>query len=315
LCDVPEVCNGISNACPADGFNSNAVLCRAALSECELQAICSGMNASCPPNPLKTFGTLCGTPPLACENQAVCTGTSASCPSKTLKSGILCGAPASACETQGACNGATPFCPGNAPKPSGTTCNSTYQCTGSVCPASCSSISPNCASDATCVLGACVHAHLMFLSSTTVPGGIGVGQMNAICASLAGGAGLPNAFGFKALVSAGSVPAFDAVPSTGAFILAGSKTLVANDRADLFDGTITVPISTDENGNPMPTGAGDAWTGSQQNGMTSSSCVDWTSNSAVHSGTVGSSGSTNANWVNAVSQPCSTPTHLYCFGP
>jgi hypothetical protein len=153
----------------------------------------------------------------------------------------------------------------------------------------------------------------MFVTSTTIPSGVGVAQMHSFCAISASSAGLPNASNFKALISTTTNSAASILPDVGSFILVGSKAVIANDKADLLDGTIAIPISRSQTGAPQ--NASPVWTGSQTNGALSSNCNDWTSNMAVSTGVTGASSITNSSWINAFSQSCNFTANLYCFGP
>jgi hypothetical protein len=86
VCDVPEVCNGVSTTCPLpDVFQPNTTLCRAAGANatCDPAEYCTGSAASCPANnypvnstPCNNMVGLCGE---TCTN-GVC-GGGVACPS------------------------------------------------------------------------------------------------------------------------------------------------------------------------------------------------------------------------------------------
>jgi hypothetical protein len=155
----------------------------------------------------------------------------------------------------------------------------------------------------------------MFVTSSTVPANGGIAQMHMACASFAGAAGLPNSANFKALISTSVTNAKDILPDAGAFALVGSKAIVANDKSDLLDGTIAVPISKNQNGSTQT--ATYVWSGSQVNGTYSSpnACADWTTISNLVSGVTGASGNSDYLWINGSAQGCNLPANLYCFGP
>jgi hypothetical protein len=99
--------------------------------------------------------------------------------------------------------------------------------------------------------------------------------------------------------------------------------LIATDRADLGDGSISAPINVDENGS----GGVSAWvfTGSTASGTVSGpgtasggNCVGWTQGCGVCFGDhwyahVGKSDRTNDDWVEGGNLFCSNASRIYCF--
>ena len=59
LCDVAEVCNGVSATCPADSAAGAFVECRPAGDECDPAENCDGTNTACPVDVLEPDGTAC----------------------------------------------------------------------------------------------------------------------------------------------------------------------------------------------------------------------------------------------------------------
>jgi hypothetical protein len=47
-CDVPESCNGLTTACPVDGFLPATTTCRASAGVCDPAEQCLGSSAACP---------------------------------------------------------------------------------------------------------------------------------------------------------------------------------------------------------------------------------------------------------------------------
>lgn len=48
MCDVAELCNGSSKACPANGFEPATTECRASTNACDFAELCTGISAACP---------------------------------------------------------------------------------------------------------------------------------------------------------------------------------------------------------------------------------------------------------------------------
>ena len=89
---------------------------------------------------------------------------------------------------------------------------------------------------------------------------------------------------------------------------------IADDWADLVDGSLDNPISVDESGNPV---SSEVWTDTNSSGGTTnqlSDCEDWTSSSAQSSpGGVGLSTVTNDDWTAVYTKVCNAQLRLYCF--
>lgn len=97
-------------------------------------------------------------------------------------------------------------------------------------------------------------------------------------------------------------------------------TVVANDKADLTDGSLDAPINRDESDNgPVE---GNVWTGTIADGTGGGvgTCTVWTTNDPGTRGRVGNSAETDQKWsdlgegdVNTGGNSCDTLNHLYCF--
>jgi hypothetical protein len=92
-------------------------------------------------------------------------------------------------------------------------------------------------------------------------------------------------------------------------------TVIANDWADLTDGTLAAPIDVTESGATTgPPGNAIAWTGTNSDGSAASSnCAGWTSNAASDPGLVGAPGFTSSFWSSALAGACNSSARLYCF--
>ena len=95
---------------------------------------------------------------------------------------------------------------------------------------------------------------------------------------------------------------------------------IANDKGDLLDGSISVPINLNETGG---TNSGFVFTGSNASGSsygssTNGLCVGWTRGCGVCYGNhfyaqVGRADRSNDDWVDVGWVKCHTGSHLYCF--
>jgi hypothetical protein len=48
VCDVAEACNGVDDACPADGFVPASLTCRGSSAACDPSETCTGVSPLCP---------------------------------------------------------------------------------------------------------------------------------------------------------------------------------------------------------------------------------------------------------------------------
>ena len=160
----------------------------------------------------------------------------------------------------------------------------------------------------------------VFVTSTTTTGNIqhdgltGLAAADSICNERASSAGLPGTY--MAWLSSGSASARDRLDCTHddvPFVRVDGVT-VANDWADLVDGSLTARINRDENGKLYQGWGVQVWTGTYNSGAA------WTINGGRHcSGWTSTSGngrfgwSNNAGWTQQNDAPCSGGKRLYCF--
>ena len=85
---------------------------------------------------------------------------------------------------------------------------------------------------------------------------------------------------------------------------------MANNKADLIDGTIDNPINRDQNNNAV-TASTEVWTGTHSNGTRDATCTSWTSTSV--NGDVGNTNSTGTSWTEFGHTTCSDSNRIYCF--
>ena len=168
---------------------------------------------------------------------------------------------------------------------------------------------------------------IVFVSSTLHRGNLG-GRAGAdeICNARASEADLPGAGTYKAWVSDNAlgpadrfVRSYDPYRLVDGGLFSGGAPLTGWEG--LVTGNIGEPINLDENGNipDAPSGGiGGVWTGTQADGrLTTSSCMNWTSNSNSDVGTTGDHTQTGPEWTKRFPEydnsNCSFPRHLYCF--
>ncbi|HYC00902.1 MAG TPA: hypothetical protein VEC57_17345 [Candidatus Limnocylindrales bacterium] len=147
-CDVAEVCNGTSGACPANGFQPSGTACAADSNPCTLDQ-CDGAGTCA--HPAGNAGTVCRAAANACDVAETCSGASTTCPANGFAgSGTPCASNNVFCDGVEQCNGAgSCISPGNpctggafcanlcnesqdtCNRPAGTACTSDGQfCTG-----------------------------------------------------------------------------------------------------------------------------------------------------------------------------------------
>src|SRR4029453_1999700 len=101
--------------------------------------------------------------------------------------------------------------------------------------------------------------------------------------------------------------------SAGPYVLPGlGGAKVADDWADLTDGSLDAPINVTEIGTTVA--ADQVWTGTDEFGFDDvPTCQDWTSQTAISFGTCGSTSGTTATWTTGCESPCNTSKRLYCL--
>lgn len=166
--------------------------------------------------------------------------------------------------------------------------------------------------------GISANEHRIFITSTTTNGNIGgLSSADSICQARATAAGLVREY--KALLGSSTQnmkSRFDLGGAVYNFDSAKQRTKIVDLGINLFDSDTTAlqnNVEFDENGNTV---SGTAWTGSDSEGeiSTSSSCTNWTSNSAGVNGSVGDNTRTNGFWLeDPPQQACNQSYRLYCI--
>ena len=148
----------------------------------------------------------------------------------------------------------------------------------------------------------------VFLTSTNQNGNLGgLAGADAICQARATAASLGGTW--RAWLSTSTTNASTRVGS-GPWHRVGDFTKVADDIADLTDGTLDAQINRNESGAIVATSV--VFTGTTTAGnVTANTCNNWTSTAGQ--GGRGSSGATGATWTQNNSENCANSRRLYCF--
>jgi hypothetical protein len=173
-------------------------------------------------------------------------------------------------------------------------------------------------------IGGCFAPKTVFITSLVYDGNLGgLAGADAKCNALASSAGLTGTF--TAWLSDTLEDARSRVTHSPHPYVDTRGTIVANDWADLIDGTIDAAIMFDEDG-IIGDGGNEAWSATDTDGTqapgtsAASTCSDWTSNAAT--GPIALTGlysATDANWTDCVAAGgcvaanCNSPVRLYCF--
>lgn len=145
-------------------------------------------------------------------------------------------------------------------------------------------------------------------------GATGLAAGDAICRNLAAAAHLPAPDSFVAWLSTAAVDARDRVTSNGPFRRL-DHFVVANDEADLLDGSLDTTIHLDQHGVAV-NGTPDIATGTAADGTASGAdCNGWTSVSVGDDQTTGRPNFASLpDWTNRTAAgSCSGNVRLYCF--
>jgi cysteine-rich repeat protein len=171
-----------------------------------------------------------------------------------------------------------------------------------------------------CATACTLEYRVAFSTSTTHAGDLGgLAGADAICNQLALDAGLPGTY--MAWLSAGAEsPSTRFTQSTVPYVVPdGNK--VADDWADLIDGSLDFAVARTETGAPSIStsvmcggSARVARTGTTEFGTPHvSTCLDFSSADANDLGLIGRSASNMADWSNCAEIGCDVPMPIYCF--
>lgn len=175
--------------------------------------------------------------------------------------------------------------------------------------------SAQCATGAICSNGACTDAKTVFVTSTTTTGNTGgLTGADAICQQRAIAGGLSGTY--KAWLSGGGVAAKNRITQSTIPYALPNGTKVADNFADLTDGTLDAAIAVTELGTTI---FAYVYTGTTATGDASSNdCLGWTSTAITGGGSYFMQGYTSfadGLWTNSGSvNGCGVVmNHLYCF--
>ena len=160
----------------------------------------------------------------------------------------------------------------------------------------------------------------VFVTSQAFTGNLGgIAGADQKCQDLADAAGLPGTYlAWLADSGPASAPASRFTQAPNAYLQPGigsaAPQVVADDWADLTDGSLDRPFDVTENGNQIG-GAFNVWTNVTIAGALLSAvhhCSDWTSTDV--NGYLGFGKRTDLGWTDGIDNACVFPSHLYCFG-
>jgi hypothetical protein len=155
----------------------------------------------------------------------------------------------------------------------------------------------------------------VFVTSTTTSGAIGgLLAADSFCQARANAAALPGAY-MAWLSDATDSPSRRMTRHSGPYVLTNG-TRVADDWADLTDGSLRNPIDVDELGRASTLAGCRVWTNTTTFGGVkgAESCEKWSSNLALSMGAAGVASATNATWTEGCGGVlCVSSLALYCF--
>jgi fibronectin type 3 domain-containing protein len=113
-CDVDEVCDGVSAACPPDQYAPATTICREVAGLCDIAESCTGTSPDCPVDAVLTPGTLCRAAAGPCDVAESCSGTDPGCPDDLMAPAVtICRASTDGnhCDPAETCSGSSVSCP------------------------------------------------------------------------------------------------------------------------------------------------------------------------------------------------------------
>lgn len=151
-----------------------------------------------------------------------------------------------------------------------------------------------------------------FVTSTTTLGNFGgTSAADARCQARADAAGLGGTWMAYLASTTNGLPS-SRFTGAGPWYAVNTATKVADDMADLTDGTIDAALNRTEFGSAPAAASQVVWTGiAGANGISASNCANWTSTAGQ--GRRGSTLRTNTQWVDAGTVRCNSGRSLYCF--
>jgi hypothetical protein len=154
----------------------------------------------------------------------------------------------------------------------------------------------------------------IFTSTLRYDGNLGgLASADALCDQLAQDASLGGTF--QAWLGVGSSGPAERTERQGKPYQTTTGTVVADDWADLTDGSLDAPVNVDQYGNPVAS-SHYAWTNVAAVGGGAEGapdCSGWTSADPGDDGAYGVTGVTAPPWTDSVVVPCDSLNHLICI--
>lgn len=152
-----------------------------------------------------------------------------------------------------------------------------------------------------------------FNTSASTMGGVGgIAGADAMCNDLASAAGLHGTyFAWLSNSYLNNMPAIRFEQASVPYVRTDGA-IIANDWADLTDGTINVTLNVNENG--VSTANGAVWTNTNADGTINDladHCGDFFNDFGISYG--GNRNATNSQWTQSGALACNTARRLYCF--
>ena len=189
ICDIADLCDGVSDDCPTDLLYPAGTECRAATGVCDPAWFCDGVSPDCypivhpgaivcrdstgacdplercvsywecPPDIISPPGTVCRGSAGVCDPAEVCNGVNVVCPADAKEPDTtVCRPAAHICDAVEFCDGVSDNCPiidlpaNGLPCPDGNLCNGDEICVGWVCIAG---VPPVCDDEDICTADSC----------------------------------------------------------------------------------------------------------------------------------------------------------------
>lgn len=303
-CDADDFCDGTAKSCP-DLVKPNTATCGSAPSgACDAQDHCAGVGTTCTPEFAPSTTTCGSSVDTECDNPDTCDGAG-NCQVNNEPNTTNCGDQGVECHVNDKCKG-DGTCEDKGFLGPGTACGDLADCVIEECNADATCVNTEApeadgyacyvggvtlpdptngqCSTGTCCPGATTNQgpttcgfragrNVVFLASQPIPGMTpgGIADKDQLCNTLARGANLGG--DFHAWLSTSQTNARDRIGS-GPYVDVSGRT-IANDKPDLTDGMLTVPIEIVEMnlvGVPTP-----VWTGTNPDGTTNpANAGDWT---------------------------------------
>jgi hypothetical protein len=127
-CNRADTCNG-NGAC-VDRVKGPGAECRADAGECDVADVCDGSSKACP-NVFEQQGTACGDPDASGCNQRDTCNNNGACVNRMRGANFVCRSAAGACDVAETCSGNSTVCPADTFAPATTACTGASQ--GGVC--------------------------------------------------------------------------------------------------------------------------------------------------------------------------------------